>query len=257
MGSFAKTISFNSLTYFGDKARTDLARLVGTRLVTCSEINQSKINEGVVNRITGGDPLTAKFLYGDEFQFVPVFKLFIAGNDRPNIEGSNFGTWRRIRMIPFEVRFDEKNGRINNLEEKLLQELPGILNWAIEGCLLWQKEGLDPPATVKQATNTYKKESNVFELFLDEACTLDPNEDTVTSQLYARFVSWCKNEGHTRLGKKLFGERMKEKGFQKERKKGQDWWLGIRQRRETDPEPQEALAPEPFEGEYISENLLL
>jgi len=249
MGSFAKTISFNSLTYFGDKARTDLARLVGTRLVTCSEINRNKINEGVVNRLTGGDPLTAKFLYGDEFQYVPVFKLFIAGNDRPNIEGSNHGTWRRIRLIPFEVRFDEKNGRINNLEQTLFQELPGILNWAVEGCLLWQKEGLDPPALVKQATSSYETESNVFQIFLDETCTLDPNEDTVTSQLYARFVAWCRSEGHEPLKKSTFRDRMKEKGFQKQRKKGQDWWIGIRKRKESDPEPPVDLAPEPFEEE--------
>ena len=245
MGPFAKTISFNSLAYSGDQARSDLARLVGVRLVSCSEIIKNKIlNEGVVNRITGGDPLNARFMYADEFQFVPMFKLFIAGNDRPNIQGSNHGTWRRIRLIPFEVRFDEKTGRINNLEQRLLEELPGVLNWAIEGCLLWQQEGLEPPAPVQEATSSYETESNVFQLFLDEACTLDPKQETVTSALYQRFGQWCVSEGHVPIGKFSFGKRMKEKGLKKKRKGGQDKWIGIGEKKDTDTESPEDLAPE-------------
>jgi len=253
MGSFAKAISYNTLTYTGDKARTDIARLVGSRLVTCSELNRrSVLNEETVKRITGGDPMTGKFMYGDEFQFTPMFKLFIAGNERPNIESTNHGTWRRVKLIPFDVRFDEKS-RINNLEEKLVQELQGILNYAIEGCLMWQKEGLKPPVPVTTATSTYKKESDVFQMFLDEACRVDPKEETITSELYKRFLIWCTAEGHTPLGKKLFRERMEENGFQKQRQKGQNWWIGIGQRKESDSEPMEAHAPETLEDLALEE----
>jgi len=254
LGSFAKSISFTTLTYFGDKARTDLARLVGARLVTCSELTQNKpVNEALVNAITGGDPLNARFNYGDEFQFVPMFKLFIAGNKRPNIEGTNYGTWRRIRLIPFEVRFDEKNGRINNYEQLLLQELPGILNWAIEGCMLWQKQGLVQPEQIKQATTEYEAESNVLQTFLDEACSIDPNEKTLTSELYKRFVAWCVSEGQTPLGKREFNKRMQETGFQNKRKGGRDWWFGIGEKVLTDSEALEDLAAT---EEYEFENLL-
>jgi len=210
----------------------------------------------VVNSITGGDPVTARFNFYDEFQFNPKFKLFISGNDRPNIEGTNYGTWRRIRLIKFEVKFDEQNGKIKNLQEVLLKELPGILNWLIKGCLRWQKEGLEPPEKAKEATASYETESDLFKLFLDGACGIDKSEETVTSHLYARFVAWCSSEGFKPLGKKVFNGRMEGAGFTKRRKRGQDWWIGVGEKKQQDSDSPEAPDTESLEEESNYQMLL-
>jgi putative DNA primase/helicase len=255
MGTFAKNMGFNTLTYSGDKARSDLARLVGARIVTCAEINRKKsVNEAVINRITGGDPVTVRFMYGDEFEYFPIYKLFIAGNDKPIIEGLKYGTWRRIRLIHFEVQFKQATGMIKNLEKQLLQELPGILNWAIEGCLNWQREGLEPPPPVKQATDGYRKETDVLKLFLDDTCAVDPKEFISSPMLYQSFVDWCHAEGYSVLGKVTFNRRLKKMGFQKMKKSGQENWYGIGELKETETETSpEALADEEV---HVYENLL-
>lgn len=124
---------------------SDIARLKGARLVTSVEPNEGvRINEGLLKQLTGDDTVTARKLYGDEFEFKPEFKLWMATNHKPVIRGTDTGIWRRIHMIPFTVQIPkEKIDR--RLKYKLSAELTGIFRWAVEGCLLWQKEGLKCP----------------------------------------------------------------------------------------------------------------
>ena len=147
----------------------DIARLKGARFVTSSEPNEGvRLNEGLVKQLTGGDKVTACKKYENEFEFTPEFKLWMSTNHEPVIRGTDVGIWSRIRLIPFNVRIsDEKTDR--NLKHKLKQELPGILKWAVDGCLLWEREGLIAPTAVLKATSQYRDKMDVITAFLD-AC---------------------------------------------------------------------------------------
>ena len=149
---------------------SDIARLKGPRFVTCAEPNEgARLDEGLIKQLTGGDRVTARRLYADEMEFVPKFKIWMGTNHKPVIRGRDYGIWRRLRIIPFDVKIPaEKVDR--RLKYKLRAEYPGILRWAVEGCRLWQREGLAMPQAVEDALAEYKSEMDVLAAFL-AACT--------------------------------------------------------------------------------------
>jgi putative DNA primase/helicase len=145
----------------GEQISNDIARLRGTRFVTTAEAEQGKrLSEPLIKQITGNDAMTARFLYGEFFDFVPTFKIFMATNHKPMIKGTDHGIWRRIKLIPFTttIRAEKQD---KHLEEKLIREGPGILNWLIEGVKRWFAEGLVPPAEINGATEEYRNEMDV------------------------------------------------------------------------------------------------
>lgn len=228
MGALCKNIDFTTLSYSGYSARNDLARLIGARLVTSVEVqSRSCVNESVVNRITGCDPITVKFLYSEPFEYIPKYKLIVAGNEKPNIEGLSHATWRRIRLIPFNVRFDDSNGINKNLYHELIEELPGILTWALEGCLRWQQEGLVTPTEVVTATLEYMAEKDTVGAFLKECCIVDPQGAIKSSDIYDNYVKWCDNNEQSKMGKKNFSKMLNDKGFVKEKFSGNKYWKGL------------------------------
>ncbi|MDR1802840.1 MAG: hypothetical protein LBQ94_04480 [Treponema sp.] len=157
-----------------DTATNDIARLRGTRFVTTPETEQGKrLSEHLIKQATGNDQLTARFLYGEYFNFVPTFKIFMASNHKPVIKGTDHGIWRRIKLIPFTTTIaNEKQDRY--LEQKLKEEKSGILNWLIEGVLRWRKEGLNTPPVVLNATDEYRGEMDVIGNFIRKRCVQKP-----------------------------------------------------------------------------------
>lgn len=152
----------------GSGASSDIARMKGARFVRTNEPTEGmRFNEGLVKQLTGGDVVTARFLYGKDFEFRPEFKLWIACNYKLVVRGTDKGIWRRMRLIPFEACFEGTNDN-KNLEEELKTMYPQILGWAIQGCLEWQKEGLPVPREVEIATNEYRTEMDVVEQFCNE-----------------------------------------------------------------------------------------
>ncbi|HEX7273271.1 MAG TPA: phage/plasmid primase, P4 family, partial [Casimicrobiaceae bacterium] len=148
----------------------ELACLVGARAVMTTEIDEgSFLSESLVKQMTGGDPLSARPLYGAPFEFVPQFKLFVAGNHKPVIRGGDDGIWRRIDMIPFEVTIPPDR-RDPELAAKLRRELPGILNWALAGCRAWIKRRLDPPPAVVNAVAEYREDMDILGQWIAERC---------------------------------------------------------------------------------------
>jgi len=125
------------------------------------------MNEERVKVLTGGDRIVARFLHKEFFEYTPNFKIWIAVNHKPIIRGTDAAIWRRIRLIPFEVKFPP-GVRDGHLGEKLQLELSGVLNWAIKGCLEWRKRGLEPPNKVREATEAYREESDMVGRFLEE-----------------------------------------------------------------------------------------
>ena len=187
----------------GSNANSDIARLKGARLVTSVEPNEGvRINEGLLKQLTGDDPVTARKLYSDEFEFKPEFKLWMATNHKPIIRGTDTGIWRRIHMIPFTVQIpDEKVDK--NLKHKLKAEMTGIFKWCVDGCLLWQKEGLKMPGAVLESVREYRREMDVISAFIEDKCELKGSVQS--SVLYAAYSSWAEENNEYRMSATKFG----------------------------------------------------
>jgi putative DNA primase/helicase len=175
-----------------------IAELLGRRLVVANEtLEGGKLNEGAIKDITGGDTLRGERKYEAGFSFRPTAKIWLAGNHKPTIRGTDDGIWRRVRLIPFERQFGPEE-RDENLHSKLLAELPGILNWLVEGAILWQMEGLTPPPIVQEAVADYRSEQDTLADFLDECISHEDAGATLPhSHLYAAYREWA--TGHTFL----------------------------------------------------------
>jgi putative DNA primase/helicase len=212
----------------GSGANGDIARLRGARLVSAVEAEEGKrIAEAQIKQMTGGDTVTARFLYQEIFEYVPQFKLWLAANHKPTIRGNDLGIWRRIHLVPFTVTIgdDKKDKR---LPEKLAAEGSGILNWALEGCAAWQRlGGLNPPAAVTGATEAYREEMDVFGAWIDECCLIERGAEYAAAALYAGYRSWSESEGIYPLSHVKFANKLKERGFEKARKIGGQMYRGL------------------------------
>ena len=208
----------------GGGANSDIARLKSARFVTTEEPSEGvRLNEGLVKQLTGGGKVTCRFLFGDEFEYEPEFKIWIATNHKPVIRGTDVGIWRRIRLIPFEVNIP-KDKVDKNLKYKLREEMPQILHWAVEGVKLYAKEGLEMPACVKEATDAYKSEMDLLQTFADACIVIDYSvpKGVPANELYAAYVRWAERNNEyvmtsrkffTEMGKKLPEKRREARGI--------------------------------------------
>ena len=203
---------------------SDIARLKGARLVTSVEPNEGvRLNEGLLKQLTGDDTVTARKLYSEEFEFKPEFKLWMATNHKPIIRGTDTGIWRRIHMIPFNVQIPEDKVD-KNLTHKLKAEMTAIFKWCIDGCLMWQREGLQMPAAVLKSVREYRREMDVISAFIEDKCTL---EGTVqASMLYAAYASWADSNNEYCMSNTKFSTEL-AKRFEKIKGRNYNYFTGI------------------------------
>ncbi|MDP8951251.1 MAG: phage/plasmid primase, P4 family, partial [Actinomycetota bacterium] len=150
----------------------DVAALKGARFVSAAEVEKGRrLAESKVKQLTGRDTVTARFLFGENFDFKPEFKLWLSTNNKPVIQGTDDAIWDRIRLIPFKQRFEGRRAD-PKLPDKLRAELAGVFAWMVEGCLEWQEHGLEEPETVTEATKQYREEMDTLAAFLDETCVV-------------------------------------------------------------------------------------
>ncbi|MCF8567729.1 phage/plasmid primase, P4 family [Alicyclobacillus tolerans] len=200
---------------------TNIAALKGVRLAVTSETEEGRrLAESTVKSLTGADKRTARFMRQDFFEYVPSDTFWMATNHRPQIRGRDLGIWRRIKMIPFKVTFVEdeldvlpplKLPKDKKLPKKLKQEVSGILNWLIAGCMAWQQEGLNDPPEVIEATNEYKNESDPLTDFVADMCIMDRRAEVGSTALYNVYRSWTEENGYRAMSQRRFTESMKQK----------------------------------------------
>ena len=191
----------------------DIARLKGARFVSAVEAEEGqRLAESLVKQMTGGDRLTARFMRSEFFEFKPEFKLWLGTNHKPQIRGTDAAIWRRIRLIPFIVTIPPED-RDLDLPTKLRNELAGILAWAVEGCLLWQKEGLGMPVEVMAATDIYRTEMDAIGAFIEDACTIHADAKESVGDLYREYTAWAEENGERALNKRQLSQRLGERGF--------------------------------------------
>lgn len=212
LGNYTDNIQAKTLMVSrGDTINNDVAKLQGARLVTSSEPSEGfRFDEGLIKQLTGGDTVTARFLYGEEFNFDPKFKIWVTTNHKPIVRGTDDGIWRRLLLIPFDVQIPEDKVD-KDLKYKLLREAPAILNWAVEGCLMWQKDGLQVPQKIADAGKGYRKEMDVLEQFIDDLCIVAEGERVAAGELYQKYRKWADETESYKMNKNKFGMKMKEK----------------------------------------------
>lgn len=210
-GDYAMQLDTRMLTASAHEEHpTGIADLRGRRLVTTIETGQNKsLNEGLLKQLTGGDPIRARRMRADYFEFEPTHKLWIAGNHLPRVSGTDHGLWRRIALVPFEVRFAVND----ELPVRLATETPGILRWAVEGCLEWQRDGLQVPARVRAATEQYRNREDHVGRFLDECCVVDPAVMATAKDLREVYEAWCNEQGEHPWTAKSVGAELVSRGF--------------------------------------------
>lgn len=228
MGDYATNIQPQTIMVkpsSGSSPNSDIARLKGSRLVTSVEPNEGmRIDEGLLKQLTGDDVVTARKLFGDEFEFKPEFKLWMATNHKPIIRGTDTGIWRRIHLIPFTVQIPEDKVD-RHLKYKLAKELVGIFRWAVEGCKLWQTEGLRMPKAILDAVKEYRHEMDVISAFTDSCCTIGKGE-VKASQLYAVYAKWADENNEYKMSNTKFGAEM-AKRYEKVRKTNAMVYVGL------------------------------
>ncbi len=234
MGDYAATADFETFlqrSHVSGAPRNDIARLAGKRLVCSVEVEDGRrLAEGLINMLTGGDTITARFLYSEAFEFRPQFKLWLAANNRPSISGPEGAIWRRLVQIPFLEEISEAE-RDPEIKARLRDEgRPAVMAWLIEGCLLWQKEGLQEPEAVKRLTGEYREESDPLRDFIQECCILEPAAQADNAEIWQAYQEWCKaNSERYPLGRKRFSQALMARGldqYQKGASRARTW-VGI------------------------------
>lgn len=212
------------------RANPDIARLQYARLVTTSETeDQNRLASALVKRMTGTTRMTASFLYQNEFEFDPIMKLWIDTNNKPRIPSQDGAVWARLVALPFEVQIRHTKIEIKGLKEHLAAtELPGILNWAVEGCLNWQRDGLARPEQVAAANDAYRAENDALLTFIEEACIVSDDVRCGVKELYDAYQQWARSSNENVWRMRTFGAAMEERGFEKQRQNDGYTWLGIR-----------------------------
>ncbi|MGE3333636.1 MAG: phage/plasmid primase, P4 family [Rhodospirillaceae bacterium] len=213
LGDYAKIIGFTSLLRDdkrrGAEASPDLARLRGARAAFASEPEHSvKFSEGLIKSLTGGEPITARYLNKNFFEYLPRFKMWLAFNNKPTVQGTDTGIWRRLKLVPFTVTIPPEK-RNPKLTEELKAEASGILNWMLDGYRHWREKGLVVPAAVKVATEEYQAESDHMRDFLADALEADPDSRVQGAVMFATYQRWCRaNAVFAALQQTMFGKRM-------------------------------------------------
>lgn len=207
---------------------TERADLFGKRLVATIETDDGKrMAESLMKQLTGGDKIRARRMREDFWEFSPTWKIWLAANHKPQIRGTDHAVWRRIKLVPFDVTISDEE-KDPHLPEKLKAELPGILAWAIRGCLAWQKYGLGEPDEVRTAVAEYRSEQDVFGQFISERCFVNREVSVESSSLFVAFKEWCQQNGEHEPTQRSMASSLKSSGCVQIRgTHGVRMWRGI------------------------------
>lgn len=210
----------------GDRHPTERATLFGRRLVVASETDGGRrLAEATVKKLTGDGKIPARRMREDYWEFDPTHKLILVTNHKPIVYGRDLGIWRRLLLIPFTAKFEGKAADLE-LPAKLRDERDGILRWLVEGCLAWQREGLNPPESVRLATREYQDSQDTLKEFIEEVC-IECAGETKVGDVFKAYRNWSEARNERPMSMVAFGNAMAENGIDKERKRNGWHYLRI------------------------------
>lgn len=216
LGDYAKTAPIETFVASKNEHHpTDLAGLQGARLITASETEEGRHwAEAKLKTLTGGDPISARFMRQDFFKYIPQFKLAVAGNHKPGLRTVDDAMRRRFNLLPFTVTIPAVE-RDLALPDKLREEFGGILQWMIQGCLAWQAEGLHAPPIVREATEGYLAAEDALARWIEDRCVKGVNNRETASALFADWQQWALENEEFCGSPKRFSENLEARGFTK------------------------------------------
>jgi putative DNA primase/helicase len=229
LGDYHQTAPIETFTVSNqDRHPTELARLRGARLVTAMETEEGRRwAESRIKALTGDDPVAARFMRQDFFEYRPQFKLDISGNHKPSLRSVDEAIRRRFNLIPFTVTIPEEE-RDPELGGRLKDELPGILAWAIQGCLIWQAEGLRAPRAVTEATEAYLQDEDSIAAWIEECCQRDINAFAPKAELFRSWKAWAETAGEYVGAQKALMQKLEARGCNVARRKTARGLTGLR-----------------------------
>jgi len=210
----------------GSGATPQLARLVGRRIVISSEVGfGAKLNESLVNQLTGGDAVTARGLYQSAFEYVPTFTPILISTTYPEISDPKGGLRRRVKVVPFmqAIPLDEQD---TSLKDRMREprQTTAVLTWLIEGCIAWQRDGLNTPSEVQMATQEYMNAMDFIGQFLGDCVRFSSGSSETNAYMWQAYVDWCKRSSAPQAGRKQFTRELLRRGFQQTRSgAGRKW----------------------------------
>jgi putative DNA primase/helicase len=262
LGDYAQTANFETFLQRRQigTARNDIAKLNGARVVVSIEVEEGKrLAEGLVKMLTGGDTVSARFLYKEEFEFVPQFKLWLAANDAPRVKDNDEAMWRRILRVPFEheIPKQDRDPKVKATLRRNEVVGPAILAWIVQGCLKWQLKGLDVPEIIEESTEEYRQSQDPLRDFFEDECEFDPSAYVPVVELRSAYEQWARDNGaRYTLGPREFNKRLESKGCERTAKRIQNefgtekpvkCWRGITLRSNPTREEREGIQEEiPF-----------
>jgi len=229
LGDYAKQTPSETLLVKRYGTHSDKARLVGSRMVVAIEAEKGeKLASALIKNMTGEDRMTARFLYKENFEFYPTFKIFLVANDKPLIRGEDSAMWERVKLIPFK-QFIPMRERDKDLAEKLKEEGKGVLAWMIRGCLEWQKhKDLLEPQEVSAETAIYRSEMDILGDFLDDCCIVERTAKVAHGELYQVYEEWCRQNDEESITKKMLTVELQGRNFVSKRgHAGKKMWHGL------------------------------
>lgn len=190
----------------------EIATLKGARMVICSEVNPGdRFDEAKIKQLTGGDRLTARYMYGSSFTFTPTHKLWLAGNHQPRVEAGGTSFWRRLRLIGFHHTVKPTDMNPNLTRELIDEEGPGIMQWIIDGAVAYHRHGLTTPASVQTASRQYAEEEDHLARFVDARLIIGggTHVKTDTKTILHAYREWCDEQGERAMSTTRFGRELK------------------------------------------------
>ena len=233
LGDYAETAPKDLLILQKHESHpTEIANLAGKRCVFASEIEQgARLNEAKVKLLTGGDKIKARFLFCDFFEFDQTWTITLFCNHKPVITGTDYAIWRRVRLVPWTVKIAEAE-KIpqDEIIRELVAEGSAILKWLLDGFADWQQDHHWMADEVKAATEEYRQEQDRLAGFFADCCELGPHYSVAVAKLHNAYLEWCEQVGEEPLGKKPFGDRLRDRGITQGRvgKERERRWVGIR-----------------------------
>jgi putative DNA primase/helicase len=208
--------------------RSDIAALRGVRMLAVIETGDDKrLAEDLVKAVTGGDRVRCRFLYKEFFEYLPTFKLWLATNHRPRINGTDHAIWRRVLLIPFTTTIPDDRGDAD-LPAKLRKESEGILAWAVQGFRDYCKIGLRPPEAVRVATSKYRTDEDRVGAFLAECCTVGASLQAGKAEMFDAYKRWCEASGEHPVSQRKLSGYLVEHGFDEYKTTGgKRCWIGV------------------------------
>jgi putative DNA primase/helicase len=229
----------------GDEEKIEgMHRFMGLRLALFAEGEHGQqLAEGKIKTLTGGDKINARFLYGEGFSFSSSCKLILRTNHKPQIYGTDHAIWRRVNLMPFDYRIPDDK-KVDHYDDVLVDaEAAGILDWMIQGCVFWQRNGLPKSESIKESTETYRLSEDPIGDFLSSRCLIMADGRSTVKTLYENYVGFCEGEKIKPLGKKNFNQTLEERDFARKKFAEGSTWYGIALRGEASESPAEKEIP--------------